>query len=207
MIFLVPLAAIRLALGWMPEMNGRSWADFVWYTCLFAIGYILAADARFTEAIKRCGWLCPVLWIGTYVAVGGLLYLVLGYDPTPGHGVSWLYALWQIGGSVVQWSAVVSVLSLGARYLNFNNKLLAYANEAVLPFFLFHQTVILIVGWFVLPWNINNVLQFALITLISFPLILVLYEVFVRHIGFMRFLFGMAPQKKRPAAPGGGPRR
>jgi hypothetical protein len=34
-------------------------------------------------------------------------------------------------------------------------------------------------------------------------LILFLYEVFVRHIGFMRFLFGMAPQKKRPAAPGG----
>jgi hypothetical protein len=29
-------------------------------------------------------------------------------------------------------------------------------------------------------------------------LILILYEVFVRHIGFMRLLFGMAPKKKQP---------
>jgi glucan biosynthesis protein C len=203
LLFLVPLAAIRLALGWMPEMNGRSWADFVWYACLFVIGYVIAADDRFTEAIKRCRWLCPVLWIGMYVAVGGLLYLVLDYDPTPGHGVSLLYAVWQIGGSVVQWSAVVFVVSLGARYLNFTNKLLAYANEAVLPFFLFHQTVILIVGWFVLPWDINNVLKYLIIALVSFPLILILYEVFVRHIGFMRFLFGMAPKKVQPTAPAG----
>jgi hypothetical protein len=34
--------------------------------------------------------------------------------------------------------------------------------------------------------------------IISFPTILVLYELFVRHIGFMRFLFGMVPQKKQP---------
>jgi glucan biosynthesis protein C len=95
------------------------------------------------------------------------------------------------------------MLSLGAKYLNFTNGLLSYSNEAVLPFFLFHQTIILIVGWFVLPWNISNVVKFLIITGISFPLILFLYEVFVRHIGFMRFLFGMAPQKKRPAAPGG----
>ena len=200
LIFLVPLAAIRLALGWMPEMNGRSWADFVWFACLFVIGYILAADDRFTEALKRGGWLYPALWVGTYVAVGGLLTLVLDYDPTPGHGVSPLYAIWQIGGSVVQWSAVVSIVSLGARRLNVNNKLLAYANEAVLPFFLFHQTVILIVGWYVLPWDIANVFKYLLIALISFPAILILYEVFVRHIGFMRFLFGMAPRKKQPAA-------
>jgi hypothetical protein len=203
LLFLVPLATIQIALGWIPEMNGRSWADFVWYACVFVIGSILAADDRFTEAIKRCGGLCPVLWIGMYLAVGGLLYLALDYDPTPGHGVSGLYVVWQIGGSVVQWSAVVSIVSLGARYLNFSNKLLAYANEAVLPFFLFHQTVILLVGWFVLPWDINNLLQYLIIALISFPLILIFYEVFVRHIGFMRFLFGMAPKKVQPAAPAG----
>jgi len=75
--------------------------------------------------------------------------------------------------------------------------LLTYSNEAVLPFYLLHQTIILTVGWFVLPWDINNVLKFFIIALVSFPTILVLYELFVRHMGFMCFLFGMAPQKKQ----------
>jgi len=35
--------------------------------------------------------------------------------------------------SIASWSWVVFILSLGARYLNFNNKVLAYGNEAVLP--------------------------------------------------------------------------
>jgi hypothetical protein len=191
----------------MPEMNGRSWADLVWYACFFVIGYIIAADDRFTETIKRCGWLYPALWIGVYVVMGGLLYFVLGFDPSPGHGVSLLYVIWQTGGSVVVWSAVVSIVSLGARHLNFNNKLLAYGNEAVLPFYLFHQTIILIVGWFVLPWDIHNGFKYLVIALVSFSLILILYEAFVRHVGFMRFLFGMARKKVRSVTPAESPRR
>jgi len=72
-----------------------------------------------------------------------------------------------------------------------------------MPFYLFHQTIILIVGWFVLPWNIGNWARYLIIAAISFPAILILYKVFVRRIGFMRFLFGMAPQKKQPIASAG----
>jgi len=44
-----------------------------------------------------------------------------------------IYVLFQIVMSIASWSWVVFILSLGARYLNFNNKVLAYGNEAVLP--------------------------------------------------------------------------
>jgi hypothetical protein len=199
LIFFMPLAIVQIALRWMPEFNGRSWADLVWYAFFFVIGYIVAADDRFSEGIKRCGWLCPVLWIGVYVVVGGLLAFVLHFDPSPGQGISLLYVVWQIGWGVVGWSAVVFVVSLAARYLTTSNKLLAYGNEAVLPFFLFHQTIILIVGCFVLPWDIHNLPKYLVIVVVSFPLILMLYEVFVRRIGVMRFLFGMAPKKRQPA--------
>jgi glucan biosynthesis protein C len=133
------------------------------------------------------------------VGVGGLFTFVLHWDTSTGHGFSVTFVLWRIAWSIVNWSAVVFVFSLGAKYLNFTNRFLAYSNEAVLPFFLFHQTIILIVGWFVLPLAIGNWARFLLITVISFPVIMILYEVFVRHIGFMRTLFGMAP--KRQGAP------
>jgi len=127
-----------------------------------------------------------------------LTVFVFHFEPSSARGISMLYVLYHIS-----WSAVVFIVSLGAKYLNFTNSGLAYSNEAVLPFFLFHQTIILIVGWFVLPWDLDNLAKFLIIVVVSFPLILLLYEVFVGHIGFMRFLFGMAPRKKQPCAPEG----
>jgi hypothetical protein len=92
------------------------------------------------------------------------------------------------------------MLSMGARYLNFNHKVLAYANEAVLPFYLFHQTIILAVGFFVIPWNMGILPKFLIIAAISFPLILALYELLVRRFNLVRFFFGMRPKKKPQAA-------
>jgi len=93
---------------------------------------------------------------------------------------------------------VMFILSMAARYLNFSNKVLAYGNEAVLPFYILHQTVILLVGWFVIRWNISILPKYLIIIVISFPLIMVLYELFVRRFNVVRFLFGMRLKKKQP---------
>jgi len=131
----------------------RTWADFLWYAVYFVAGYLIAADDRFTDRIKKHGRICLALWIVVFLGVGGLFALVLGFDPSAGRGFSVLYMLWQSAWRIVSWSAVVFIFSLGAKYLNLTNGLLAYSNEAVLPFFLFHQTIIPIVGRFVSPFS------------------------------------------------------
>jgi glucan biosynthesis protein C len=199
-LFVIPIAIFQTGLRWLPETTDRTWADFFWYACFFVIGYVIATDDRFTQSIKRHGWICLALWIVLYVGVGGLFTFVLDLDISAGQAFSALFAVGQIVSSLVSFSAVIFIMSLGVKYLVFTHRFLAYSNEAVLPFFLFHQTIIQIVGWFVLPLEMGNLAKFLIITVVSFPLILILYELFVRHIGFMRFLFGMAPKKKQPTA-------
>jgi glucan biosynthesis protein C len=198
-VFVVPLAIVQVALRWLPVTTDRTWADFFWYALYFVIGYIIAADDRFTDSIKRHGWLCLALWVVLFVGVCSLFKFVLGFNTDFGRGFSMGFVLWQITRTIIVWSAVVFIFSLGAKYLNFTNRLLVYSNEAVLPFFLFHQTVILIVGWYVLPLNIGNLAEFLIILVVSFLVTLLLYEVGVRRISFMRFLFGMTP-KREPTA-------
>jgi len=111
-----------------------------------------------------------------------------------------MYVLFNATMSIAGWSWVVFMLSLGAKYLNFKSKLVIYGNEAVLPFYIFHQTIILCVGWFVIRWNMGILSKYLIITVISFALIMVLYEMLVRPFNPMRFLFGMRP-KRKPAAP------
>jgi glucans biosynthesis protein C len=200
LVFAIPVALGQIALQWLPVTTDRTWGDLAWYGLFFLIGYIISTDERFTASAKRHTWLCLALWLVPYIVVGGLFTFVLEFQTDPGQGFSALFVIWQLTWSLICWSAVVFMLGLGARYLNRNTKFLAYSNEAVLPFYMFHQTVMLVIGWYVLQWNIGVLAKFALIGVITFALSLGLYEAFVKRIGFMRFLFGMAPRKKQVSA-------
>jgi hypothetical protein len=62
--------------------------------------------------------------------------------------------------------------------------------------------MILVVGFFVIRWNMDILSKLLIITAISFPLILILYELLVRRFNAIRFFFGMKPKGKPPAALG-----
>jgi len=91
----------------------------------------------------------------------------------------------------VAWSWLLAVLGFGMHNLNFNSPFLKYANEAVLPFYILHQTVIVVLGYFMVQWAIPDPLKFLLILIFSFFVIIGLYEFVVRRFNIMRFLFGM----------------
>ncbi len=189
-IFAIPLALTFIGLRW--RFGPQSWADFIWYAIYFVIGFIMAGDERFSGAVERHGWISLIIWLVGFFGVIGTFVLVLGFDPYPGHErFSLMYVLFYVIWSIVSWSAVVFMLSIAARYLRSNNRMLAYGNEAVLPFYLFHQTVILIAGFYIIPLNIGWFLKFLLVTTVSLPLVIILYELFVRRINAIRFIFGM----------------
>ena len=194
-LFVIPLVIIRVGLMWIRSGIDWTWAKFLWYACFFVFGFILAADERFTEVIQKNCWIGLVLWIVIYVGVGGTMFFVLDYYPTEGQGFSLLFMIWQISYSFISWGSVIFILYLVGKFLNFNRPLLQYYNEAVLPFYLLHQTIILTAGWFLLPLFTSGLVSYLVITLISFSLIVLLYELLIRHIPFMRFLCGMPPKQ------------
>ena len=111
-----------------------------------------------------------------------------------------MFVLFQLIMSIANWSWVVFILSLGARYLKFNNKVVNYGNDAVLPFYILHQTIILVVGWFVIPWDIGILPKYLIISVVSFVLIMALYELLIKRFNIVRFFFGMRLKKKPSVA-------
>jgi hypothetical protein len=53
---------------------------------------------------------------------------------------------------------------MAAKYLSFNHKMLACGNEALLPFYILHQAVILSVGWFIIPLDWPILLKLPVIS-------------------------------------------
>jgi hypothetical protein len=146
-------------------------------------------------SIQRLRWLS--LPIGL-VLVGSSIF-VLSLEQLPAFGTG-RYALGWASRALGSWCCVLAILGFGRKYLGFSTPFLKYANEAVLPFYILHQTVLLGVGYFVVQWAIPDLLKWATILVISFPIIMVLYEFLVRRFNIMRFLFGMKLKPKAPIA-------
>jgi glucan biosynthesis protein C len=89
------------------------------------------------------------------------------------------------------WICILAFFGLSRQYLTRRSSVLDYGNEAVLPFYILHQTVILAVGYFVLQWALPDVIEWAVVVIISFAVILLIYDFFIRRWNIMRILFGM----------------
>jgi glucan biosynthesis protein C len=185
MIFL-PAIPLGLTLA-LPDIGGKNiFYDLV----LFVYGYILVADARFGEALDR--YKMPSLVFGL-----GLLATVIGIMAS---GVEVVGVAEMLLGlcykGIATWLLLIAFLGFGRKYLNFSNKVLKYASEAAYPFYILHQTVIVLIGYYVVQWDIGVWLKFLVISVASVPTILLVYEVLVKRMGVTRFLFGMKPKRR-----------
>ncbi len=100
--------------------------------------------------------------------------------------------MFQFGYNFSAWFWTVAVLGFGQQYLNGKNALLRYANEAAYPFYVLHQTAIVVIGYYAVEWPVDALPKFALVATVG------LYDVLVRRTAVTRFLFGV-----KPAAPKG----
>ena len=106
------------------------------------------------------------------------------------------------------WSAFM--LFVGMRFLDFTNRWLVWSQEAVLPFFLLHQPVIIVIAYYVVQWNAGIFPKLVTVVIASLLVTLALYEFVIRRIGFLRTIFGMkaiarpaaAPREVTPSGPG-----
>ena len=87
-------------------------------------------------------------------------------------------------------------MGVGSRLLKFGNKALTYANEAVLPFYILHHSVILLAGCFIVQWSSGVGTKFFMIAAVSLAVIMTVYELLIRRVKLLRFLFGMKLQKQ-----------
>ena len=130
------------------------------------------------------------------VTIGGCAYFYFGNDIDLNYGYSVTPVLWRVLKGFNAWVWIVAILSFGKKYLSFSNNVLQYAKEAVLPFYILHQTVILLVGFHVVRWNAGVAAKYLVISAASFVVIVGLYDLLVRRTNVTRFLFGMRSKRR-----------
>ncbi len=190
-----------ILLGYILDPDGLGitvlggWSIFS-YLVFFITGFLVISSQRIQLTIKRFRWVSLISGIFIW-GIFDTIWGVLG-NPTWG---TWQFAIGSALWCLCAWCCLLAVLGLGFQYLNQNKPVLRYANEAVLPFYILHQPVILTLAFFAVQWAIPDLLKFLFILTVSFGITMLLYEFLVRRFNIFRFLFGMKPTVKPQASP------
>lgn len=73
------------------------------------------------------------------------------------------------------------------------DRVAGYAGEAQLPFYVLHMTPIVVIGFYVVQWEVNALIKYVVIILATLGVVLVVYDIGVRRTRLTRLLFGMKP--------------
>jgi glucan biosynthesis protein C len=85
---------------------------------------------------------------------------------------------------------------MAKKYLNRKSPALPYLNEAVYPFYILHQTVIVILSYYIVQTGDEVGLKYAFTVVVTFVLSMGIFHLFIRPFGVMRYLFGMKPRQQ-----------
>ncbi len=93
------------------------------------------------------------------------------------------------------WMWILMALGYAGRYLNRPSPVLAYMNQAIYPFYILHQTVIITIGYYVIQVEEGVFAKYIFVSTLSLIFTLLIYEFLVRPFRITRFLFGVKETK------------
>jgi surface polysaccharide O-acyltransferase-like enzyme len=217
----LPLAGIEAALGAKGDWNRFS------YILLLIYGYLLVADPRFGEALRRtwkAGLLLGLLLFFT-VGLAGINYFTqagIDFQTDPGTPS----VLIRLLKGFVGWSLIIGFMGLGEsigsrraqeqrashqvqetpasdRKPTLVERAAQYLSRATLPIYTLHLTFVIVIGFYAGQWTSNVAIRFLVTTIVSMLGTLAVYDI-VRRTRWTRFLFGMRVRGARISPPGAG---
>lgn len=185
LVFLLPLLIVHVILSPLfPTTHNlvSDWYNFTFSLILFFYGFLFVSMGEtFWEGLKRYRRWALVLGVISFP-----IYLAIIANwilPDDVFFVN-IFKLLNLG------SWVVVVFGYGAKYLNHTGKWLAYANKAVYPFYILHQTIIIIFAYYLYNFQIHDSIRFLLLIVVTFLGCLIGFE-FVKKFKITRTLFGV----------------
>ncbi|MGR3811187.1 acyltransferase family protein [Jiulongibacter sp. NS-SX5] len=159
------------------------WYYLPYNAILFFYGLLLIQSyPSFLNALQKGLWgflICGIICYALF------LYIRTYEDGWPRH----IIEAFVNQGNV--WSWLLFWFALAAKFLNIKSKAVAYWNRAVYPFYILHQTVIILLAWLVMDTDWGFWAKFSFISATCFLICWSLYEFIIKRFKLTRLFFGV----------------
>ena len=175
-----------------PDKSGVifiNWVKFFYYFFFFLIGLVLISNDKLVAKIEQQKKLYLIQTILFSLFLISIKYIFT--DPVISD------FLQEITKTIVTLSICVTALGYARKYLNKDSKYRKEMNDAIYPFYLLQQPIIVIVGYFIIQWNLPVASKILLLLVLSFSLIIIIYWFIIRPFSILRVIFGLKPYKRK----------
>ena len=201
-LLLWPIAFLALTrMFLMPRFEITHALTDDWYTHAvsrpaFLRGFGLAKSERLRERLIGMRWTALVLAVVCWAGWATYAWIYRAEDANPPLA---LRLFMRCVYSVDQWCAIAAILGFGARHLNRDAPVLRYLTLAVFPFYIVHQTLIVVLAHHLAKLGLPQGLEAAILIVATFAGCFATYEV-VRRIPVVCWLFGLKSQPRAEAS-------
>ena len=166
-------------------------AHFIWFS-FFLLGMALRHSHALWQAIRASWRIAAAASLGAYALMVGLMIAYAGVDTPIADKV------FEAVRMVQAWGAIVALLGIADRYWNHDHPQRPMLNEAIFPFYIIHQSVIVLAVWLLLPTGIGGLGAFAA-TLVATVAGCWLFYRIGRAIPVVRLLIGLKGWRITPS--------
>lgn len=196
LITIIPLAISQvILLPYFPHEthNFMDIAYLIYYFYFFLLGILLISRDKIWMQLKEHKkfnlTVMLVLLTGFYLFYFNWDFLIIHLTK------SIHFVIWRIFKVILCWYTILSVIGYAQSHLSKSHKLLKPLNESIYPFYILHQTVIVVVGYFIIKFQMKMEYKFISLTVLSLIVISFIYLVLIKYIKPMRLLMGMKKLK------------
>lgn len=168
------------------------WANHAHRLTILLMGYWVAKNESFWRAIDR---ILPFV-LGYAAIFAAVMGWGLNRPDADWVGQGWLADI--IFGPAriyYAWAAILALLGLARRYLSGDGPVRRYLTEAIFPYYILHQTITVLTGYWIAPMGLNVWLEFALLAGVTIAGCAIGFEI-VRRIPLLRPVMGLKSRSR-----------
>lgn len=165
------------------------WFNFFFNLTLFFYGFLLISVQKpFFETVQK--------YYKTYLITGitafsVFIFIIMIYpDGIVRHFIEAVF------NQINMWSWILALFGLASVFLNRKNNLILYCNRAVYPFYILHQTVIVILAYWLMNNNWSLLVKFSTLVVGTFTICWVLYEFLIKRFFLLNLVMGVKPKRQ-----------
>jgi len=167
------------------------WIAHLQYFPAMLFGFGLAGSKPAMAGLARWWKASAVLAVGSYAAIVGLLIAYPDFS-FPSHDVTLLYRLVR---EIEAATAITALIGIAERFGNRDHRWRATLAEATFPFYIIHQTAIVLVEFWIKPLDLGALAEFLILVPATVAACWGFYLI-GRKVNWLRPLIGL---KRRPA--------
>ncbi len=161
--------------------------SLLYYGSFFVIGYLLRGLPALFEAAARLVWGYGALATVLFALALWASYLEYASGGAPSAGVHLAACL---ANGLATWAMVYFFIGCALRYFDRDATWILYASQSSYWVFLVHMPLVLLAGWWLMPYDLPAIVKFSLVVAFVSAVCLVSYHTLVQRSWMSVFLNG-----------------